>query len=141
MKDPVRGYVRLIAVVLGSLAGLACSGPGPEKDVRNPDPSGKIPAYKEAVREKDRKAARQMVKDLDSEDPAVRMFAIIALRRMTGGDTFGYQYFDDEHDRRPAIKRWEHWLSGKGHSNDRPEQDATAGSSGATDAPNPASGP
>ena len=141
MKDPVRGYVRLIAVVLGSLAGIACSGPGPEKDVRNPDPSGKIPAYKEAVREKDRKAARQMVKDLDSEDPAVRMFAIIALRRLTGGDEFGYQYFDDEHDRRPAIKRWEHWLSGKGHSNDRPEQDATAGSSGATDAPNPASKP
>jgi len=145
MKDPVRGYVTLIAVVVGSLACGACSGPGPEKDVKNPDPAGKIPAYKEAVREKDRRATRQMVKDLDSEDPAVRMFAIVALRRLTGGDTFGYEYFDDEHERRPAIKRWEHWLRGEGPEERQQQQDATAGSSGATDAPsgapNGASGP
>ena len=144
MKEPVRGYVTFVAVVVGWVAGAACSGPGPEKVVTNPDPSGKIPAYKKAVREKDRRAARQMVKDLDSEDPAVRMFSIVALRRMTGGETFGYQYFDETDQRRPAIQRWEDWLSGKGR-NEPQQQDATAGSSGATDAPsgapNGASGP
>ncbi len=133
MKDPVRGYVTFVAVVVGWVAGAACSSPRPEKLVTNPDPSGKIPAFKQAVREKDRRAARQMVKDLDSEDPAVRMFSIVALRRMTGGETFGYQYFDETDQRRPAIQRWEQWLTGKGRNEQ--QQDATAGSSGATDAP------
>ena len=141
MKDPVRGYVTLVAVVVGSVAASACSTPRPEKDVRNPDPSGKIPAYKEAVRGKDRRAARQMVKDLDSDDPAVRMFAIVALRRLTGGEEFGYQYFDDPHERRPAIARWERWLAGERNDEHQQQQqqeqpqDATAGSSGATDVP------
>ncbi len=124
MKDPVRGYVRFF-VVIGLVAGWGCSTPRPEKDVRNPDPSGKIPAYKEAVRARDRSAVRQMIKDLDSDDPAVRLFALVGLRRLTG-ETFGYQYFDDQRQRRPAIKRWEAWLAGE-----------TDGS--ATEAPNPAS--
>jgi hypothetical protein len=146
MKETVRGYVTFLAVVVGSVTGAACSGPGPEKNVRNPDPAGKIPAYKEAVREKDRRAARQMVKDLDSEDPAVRMFSIVGLRRMSGGETFGYQYFDEDHQRRPAIARWERWLAGeRNEQRQQQPQDATAGSSGATDvpsgAPNRASGP
>ena len=88
-----------------------------------------------------------MVKDLDSEDPAVRMFSIVGLRRMSGGETFGYQYFDEDHQRRPAIARWERWLAGERNERQQQEQpqDATAGSSGATDvpsgAPNRASGP
>ncbi len=134
MKDSVRGYVPLLVLGIVSLivmGGSACSTPRPEKDVKNPDPSGKIPAYKQAVREKDRSATVQMVKDLDSDDPAVRLFAIVGLRRLTG-ETFGYQYFDDAHQRRPAVKRWTQWLAG-----DQPEQtteDAVV-NDGATDAP------
>jgi hypothetical protein len=131
MKDPVRGYVSLfvVVVVIGCLAGAGagCSTPRPVIDVRNPDPSGKIPAYKEAVRDPDPREVRQMVKDLDSDDPAIRLFAIVALRRLTDGETFGYQYFDDEHQRRPAIKRWQAWLT-------------ESNSGGASDAPKHASG-
>jgi hypothetical protein len=147
MKDPVRGHVTfsvvVVVVVTGLLAG-GCSVPGPVRDVRNPDPAGKIPAYKQAVRAKDRRAVRQMIKDLDSDDPAVRLFAIVGLRRLTAGETFGYQYFDDEHQRRPAIRRWERWLAGKPveRQQQRQQQDATAaGNEGAADAPNKASGP
>lgn len=138
MKGSVRGSVTIIIVVIVSLAGGACSPPGPEKDVRNPNPLGKIPAYKEAVRERDRSAVRQMIKDLDSDDPAVRLFAIVGLRRLTGGEMFGYRYYEDEYQRRPAIRRWEAWLAGE-NGGDEP-QDVTAGGSSAADAPNPASG-
>ena len=132
----MRGHVRQIVVVLVSLAGGACSTPRPEKDVANPDPSGKIPAYKQAVRAKDRRAAGQMVKDLRSTDPAVRMFAIGGLRRMTG-ETFGYRYFDGEDQRGPAVQRWEQWLAGQHPQPQRQThpQDAAIANDGAADAP------
>ena len=136
MKDAVRGHARkIVVVVIVSLAGLACSTPRPEKHVANPDPSGKIPAYKQAVRAKDRRAARQMVKDLHSTDPAVRMFAIGGLRRLTG-QTFGYRYFDGEDQRRAAAGRWEQWLAGGAPQQEQTNpQDAAVAKDGAADAP------
>ena len=101
------------ALVLGAAAVgglLGCRGSGPVKDVRNPDPAGKIPAIKLAVDEHDPVAIRQLVKDLDSDDGAVRFFAIEALRRITG-QTFAYHYYDDEDERRPAVLRWRQWLA------------------------------
>ena len=133
----MRGHVRQIVVLIVSVTGNACSSPRPEKDVANPDPSGKIPAYKQAVRTKDRGAAAQMVKDLHSTDPAVRMFAILGLRRLTG-ETFGYRYFDGEDDRRAAAARWEQWLAaGAEPRPQRPTdpQDAAVANDGAADAP------
>jgi hypothetical protein len=140
MKGPVRGYgCFLVVVFVGLLAG-GCSGPAPERVVGNPDPLGKIPAFKAAVRGKDRKAARQMVRDLGSDDPAVRLFAIGGLERLTG-ETLGYRYYDNEHERHLAIKRWEGWLSGKKEDVAAPQQDAALDQGGAPDAPNKASGP
>ena len=78
--------------------------------MRNPDQSGKIPAIKEAVEEHDPAAVRQLVKDLDSDDGAVRFFAIEALERLTG-ESFAYHYYDDEDERRPAVLRWRQWLA------------------------------
>jgi hypothetical protein len=119
MKVPVRGFVTLLLIVVAAIPLVGCSAPGPEKVVTNPDPAGKIPAYKEAVRAHDCNAVRQMVKDLDSDDPAVRLFAIEGLRRLTG-ETFDYKYYDDEHARRPALRRWQAWLDedGKQHGDD-----------------------
>ncbi len=105
--------VIVVAAPLALLAG-GCAAPRPVRNVTNPDPSGKIPAIKQAVRDKNARAAPQLVKDLNSEDPAVRFFAIGALRRLTG-ETLGYQYFDDEPARTPAVKRWEQWLHERGN--------------------------
>lgn len=143
MKDPVRGYAWKIVAVVVSLAAGACSPPRPDRNVTNPDPAGKIPAYKQAVRTRDQRAARQMVEDLESDDPAVRMFAILGLRRLTGR-TFGYRYFEDEDSRRAAVQRWEAWLAGDEPRQNDP-QDAAVANDGATDAsngaPDGASGP
>ena len=81
-----------------------------------------------------------MVRDLGSDDPAVRLFAIGGLERMTG-ETLGYRYYDDEHARDLAIKRWQAWLSGKTESVAAPQQDVAMEQGGAPDAPNKASGP
>jgi hypothetical protein len=88
-----------------------CTAPRRPLIVTDPDPSVKIPAYKKAVRTKDRAAAKQLVADLDSDDPAVRFYAIGALERMTG-QRFGYRYYDADQDRRGAVAQWNQWLNG-----------------------------
>jgi hypothetical protein len=139
MKGPVRGYgrfliVAIVAATVTGVGGSGCSAPRPVRSVKNPDPLGRIPAFKEAVREKDRRAVRYMVRDLDSDDPAVRLFAIVGLERLTGR-TFDYRYYDDQHQRLPAIKRWQDWLEGKRQQQDDPTQDAAVAHDGAADAP------
>lgn len=90
--------------------------------VTDPDPSVKIPAIEKAVRTKDRSALPQLVKDLDSDDPAVRFYANHALEKLTG-ENFGFRYFDDESRREPAAQKWRQWLldsPAAPHSSTRP---------------------
>ena len=42
--------------------------------------------------------------------PAIRFYAIESLYRITG-KTFDYHYYDDENERRPAVKRWQKWMA------------------------------
>jgi hypothetical protein len=115
----------ILASIAITLAVAGCSAPPPVVEVTNPDPSGKIPAMKKAVRERDMKVVRQLVKDLDSDDGAVRLFAIEALQKLTG-QRYGYDYYADEVQRRPALSAWQQWLAqqeGKGPTT-RPNDDA-----------------
>jgi hypothetical protein len=108
MRAEARVVVR-VAVLCGTLASVGCVHPRAPVVVTDPDPSVKIPAYKQAVRRKDRAAVRQLVADLESDDPAVRLYAIGALERLTG-ERLGYRYFDSDEARRPAVDRWRQWL-------------------------------
>ncbi len=100
-----------IAVI--ALAGnmCACAGRRGPASVSNPDPSVKIPAIKAAVEANSLTAVRQLVKDLDSDDPAVRFYAIQGLQRLTG-ETFGYTFYADEAGRAEAVDKWNAWLAG-----------------------------
>lgn len=102
--------VRASILMLGGLT-CACTAPREPLVVTNPDPSVKIPAIKASVEAKDLTAARQMIKDLDSDDPAVRFYSIGGLQRLTG-ETFGYQYFMDDEQRAAAVGKWKAWLAG-----------------------------
>ena len=109
------GLTRRFSPALTTLAVLVfagCTAPQPPLVVTDPDPAVKIPAFKKAVREKDRGAARQLVKDLNNDDPAVRLYSIGALERMTG-ERLGYRYYDDEAGRADAVGRWQNWLAGR----------------------------
>jgi hypothetical protein len=104
-----RGWVAP-AVALGVAFCIpSCTAPRPPLVVTDPDPSVKIPAYKKAVRKHDKAAIRQLVKDLENDDPAIRLYAIHALQEMTG-ETFGYRYFETDEQRKPAVRKWQQWL-------------------------------
>ena len=103
----------LVGPSMMALTALACgcTAPQPPLVVSDPDPSVKIPATVAAVENHDMSSVRQMIKDLDSDDPAVRFYAFSALQKLTG-ETFGYQYFADEDKRAPAAGKWKAWLAG-----------------------------
>ena len=93
-----------------AVAGCVPDGP---HTVYNPDPAVKIPAIVQATHSRDMSVIPEMVKSLDSDDPAIRFYANRALRDLTGQD-FGYQYFGDEVGRRAATRRWKNWLAANG---------------------------
>jgi hypothetical protein len=53
------------------------------------------------------------VKSLESDDPAVRFYAIRGLQDLTG-ETFGYIWYADDPNRRDALEKWRHWLDVNG---------------------------
>ena len=110
-----------IAALLPGCAALAascavggCAGVGREPAViTSNDPASKIPAIKKAVDARQTATAPQLVNSLDSEDPAVRFYAIRALRDLTG-ETFGYVWYAGDGDRARAVQNWKLWLAGDG---------------------------
>src|SRR2546421_5345086 len=104
MKNTLGSFM-LAAALLGGLPLSGCSEPTGSRTVTSRELSVKIPAIKRAVQEKDMTATVQLVRDLDSDDPAERLYAIQGLQRLTGQD-FGYRYYDDKESRRPAVSKW-----------------------------------
>ncbi|MGE5608728.1 MAG: hypothetical protein ACM359_05720 [Bacillota bacterium] len=100
----------VLLAVTGLWAG-GCAGQY-ESPLSNTDPSVKIPAMKKAVQHKDATLAtrRQLVTDLDSDDPAVRLYAIHALEGLTG-QRLGYEHYLDRDQRQPALNQWRQWLA------------------------------
>ena len=111
MKQQLQGRVVPGLMIVGLAALMCgCSGSAP-KAISDPDPALKIPAMRAAADSHDLKDSKQLVKDLESDDSAVRFYAIGTLERLTG-QTYGYQYFMDEEKRAAAIEKWKAWLAG-----------------------------
>ena len=72
-------------------------------------PDGRIHAIVDAARSEDSARIADLIAQLDSDDPAVRMFAIRTLERLTN-QTLGFHHADAPLDRDQAIKRWVLWL-------------------------------
>ncbi len=103
VATPPRRYVVALLVV-SHLAGCG-PGDGPKVSLTSDDPAGRIPAMKQAAARMDTSAVPQLVELLASDDPAERLYAIEALRRITG-KTMGYNYYGSETERAEAIARW-----------------------------------
>jgi len=91
--------------VASSLFLLASCGPGMTPDFDSPEPAARNAAAVRAAARGDRSAIRDLVRLLDSDDPATRLIAINALERLTG-TTLGYDHAASEPARRESVARW-----------------------------------
>ena len=97
-----------------ALLAIACSGCGSppsatEEGMGAAAPEPRIEAMLVAARNDDASATARLVEQLDSDDPAVRMTAILTLERITGR-TMAYRYDAPVDERRRAIERWAEWV-------------------------------
>lgn len=93
----------LAAVGLLSLAG--CSVP---TSLDTPESAARIRATQIAAASNDPESTPKLISLLDSDDSAVRFFAIGALERRTS-QRFGYDACAEESERRAAVSRWREW--------------------------------
>jgi HEAT repeat protein len=99
--------VGIILVGVGIFIG-GCFTPDPPS-LTSDNAATKIPAIREAAAKKDQSALPVLISGLDDKDPAIRLSCIQALQNLTG-QTFGYNYYDEDAQRRPAVLRWQQWL-------------------------------
>lgn len=69
-----------------------------------------------------REALPYLVDRLTDSERAVRMYAILALRRLTG-QTLGYCYYDPPAERDVAVARWRRWLAKQPGAASRPSDE------------------
>lgn len=93
----------LAALCIGP--GSGCSSGRTRAELSSPSPIARARATVALAEQRDPAAVHKLVDLLEDPDQAVRMYAILALQRMTGED-FGYRYYDREAERRPAVERW-----------------------------------
>ncbi len=72
------------------------------------DPVERIMAIKEAAHSRDTSAIPDLIRQLDSQDAAIRMLTISTLRDLTGQD-LGFDPTARVADREAAVARWHAW--------------------------------
>jgi hypothetical protein len=74
------------------------------------DPAARIRSIQDAAATGDRAAIPELIRSLDSDDPAERLLAIHTLQKLTG-QTFGYDHSAPRPERMQAAQRWADWYS------------------------------
>jgi HEAT repeat protein len=92
-----------LAAGLATLAGCGQSTTRHQLGAANP--LDRAQAIVQVYETHDIQAIQKLVDLLDDRDSAVRMYAILALRRLCGVD-FGYRFYEDAAAREAAAERW-----------------------------------
>jgi hypothetical protein len=89
---------------------VGCVGRGDiARDFENEDPQVRIDAIRRAGSGKLRSATPYLIDRLSDSEAEVRMFAITALKEITGL-THGYRHFDNAETRMQSVAKWRKWL-------------------------------
>ncbi len=105
-----RRHVRWFSWV-ALITSWSVSGCGPTIDPSfdSPEPAARNAAIVRAAGQEDQKAVGDLVRMLESDDPATRLLAIVTLERLTG-ERFGYEHGASEVEREKSIDLWEAYL-------------------------------
>lgn len=91
-------------LLLAGLAGLSC-GSSVQVGLESPEALGRILAIRQAGEAKNTRAVPLIVDRLEDEDEAVRLYAILALEKITGR-RMGYDYAKPPVERAVSVERW-----------------------------------
>jgi len=97
--------MRFLSGLILVLSVAACGPSAIDGGFDSANPAARMYAIEQAAKRGDQSAVRDIVQQLDSDDPAVRLLAIGALERLTG-QTYGYCHADEPDERAVAIARW-----------------------------------
>lgn len=134
-----RGVLAAAATTL-LFSTVSCAPKMSEASFDSPDPGSRLYAIANSGDMPDDEAVPQLVRSLESDDPAERMFAFHELRRRTGQD-LGYSPHADAATRRYAVDSWMIWLYRNAYLDDPPllfdprRQDELAGAGQSEEAP------
>ena len=94
----------LVLAAVVCVGGCRSSGNG-RAQMTSAYPLDRVRAAVASAEAGDARAVDLLIELLDDADRAVRMYSILALRRLCGED-FGYRYYAPEVEREAAIARW-----------------------------------
>ena len=87
-----------------------CAGGGASHAAINSDDANeRILAIRQAAVQRDNTAVPLLIDRLEDEDEAVRLFAILALDKLTG-HRFGYDYSQPANRRAKSVEMWREFL-------------------------------
>jgi len=109
-SDWFGGCTGLAVLVWALVPAAGCqSAEQQRKQLSSPDAVGRVRAAVWLAETGDSEALHRLVGLLEDRDRAVRMYAILALQRLTG-QTYNYRYYASEPQRRRAVLRWQEAL-------------------------------
>ena len=83
------------------------------------DPAARLSAIRAAAATKDQAAIPDLIKSLDSDDPAERLLAGHTLEQITG-KSFDYDHASPRPERDAAAERWKDWYASPNPAPQRP---------------------
>jgi len=104
------GITQVVAALMLTLTGCGPSRTPYPESLNSQRPEERILAAKHAAEIGDRDVIGILVDRLEDDDEAVRMFAILALEKLTG-TRHGYDYSADQVQRGRAIQRWRRYVA------------------------------
>lgn len=124
-----------VLATIPCLLTVGCIEPLPASNrarIQHEEPSVRIKAIVEAGRERDDKAVPLIVDRLEDEDEGVRLYAIIALEKITG-ERFGYDYGDSMSERAGAVERWRNFVRRRVAQSNEPGKNVIPQSNGSAE--------
>jgi hypothetical protein len=128
----------VLLIATACMAWMPACGPAIHPSFDSPEPAARNAAIVTAAGTKDPSAIPQLVRMLDSDDPATRLLAIRTLESITG-ETFGYDHADDRDAREPSVSRWQQYAQSRSTGGSTKEGSGRTSGGGAKSVPGIAS--